>query len=113
MRVLLRATLEPTTPHPTAMADARHTPPRDAPPPDPADGWINDPGEAAVMYRRLAVHVIERAFKDITASTCPSGDRQSAREFLAGSRMLFHWCRVASLDPHRVMARAATLGKPL
>ena len=73
---------------------------------------MDDPNEAAVTYRRLAVHVIERAFRDITAPTCPSGDRQSARNFLAGSRMLFHWCRVAALDPQRVMARAATL-RPL
>jgi hypothetical protein len=73
--------------------------------------WSDDPGEAAVTYRRLAVRVIERAFKDMAAPTCPPSDRASAREFLAGSRMLFHWCNVAALDPRRVIARAAMLRK--
>lgn len=75
-------------------------------------GWSDDASETAITYRRLAVRVIERAFRDITAPTCPPSDRESAREFLAGSHMLFHWCSVAALDPRRVMARAATLKRP-
>jgi len=82
------------------------------PDPEAEATWADNPREAAALYRRLAVRVIELAFKDIAASTCPPGDRLSAREFLAGSLMLFHWCRVASLDPYRVMARAAAVAKP-
>lgn len=65
--------------------------------------------EEAVMYRRLAAGVIERAFKDMIAPACATGDRESAREFLAGSPMLFLWCSIAALDPHRVIAHAMTL----
>ena len=96
------------------MSDRPRTTVReDAVQPDPAAEawWADDPGEAAALYRRLALHVIKLAFKDIAASTCPPGHRRSAREFLAGSRMFFHWCRVASLDPYRVMARAAALAR--
>jgi hypothetical protein len=102
-------------PDETAMPEVRRTPAEEGRPTLAAadqSGWIDDPSEAAATYRRLAVRVIERAFRDVTAATCPSVDRQTAQEFLAGSRMFFHWCRVAALDPRRVMARAATLGKP-
>lgn len=72
-------------------------------------GSTDDTPEEAVTYRRLAAGVIERAFKDMMAPVCATGDRESAREFLAGSPMLFLWCRVAALDPHRVIAHAMTL----
>lgn len=71
----------------------------------------DDPVEEAATYRRLAVRVIERAFRDITAPTCAAGDRSSAREFLAGSSMLLHWCSVADIDPRYVIARASSLAK--
>jgi hypothetical protein len=69
----------------------------------------NDTAEEVVRYRRLAVRVIERAFKDMIAPACAAGERESAREFLAGSPMLFLWCGVAALDPHRVIAYATRL----
>ena len=70
-----------------------------------------DVAEETVTYRRLAMQVIQRAFKDIEAPACPPDDRKSARDFLAGSPMLFHWCHVAELDPRRVMARATMVGR--
>jgi hypothetical protein len=67
-------------------------------------------GEAeAATLRRLALRVIERALKDIVAPHCAAADRQTAREFLAGSAMLVHWCSVATLDPGRVTAWAVAL----
>jgi hypothetical protein len=36
-------------------------------------------------------------------------DRESARLFYDDSAMLFHWCRVAALDPHWMSDRAAKL----
>ena len=55
-------------------------------------------------YRRLAIRVIELAFRDLD---CASPDlRQSARAFLAGHPLLFLWCDLAELRPARVIARA-------
>jgi hypothetical protein len=62
-----------------------------------------------LAYRRLAMRVIERAFRDVTPQGCSAQERRTAREFLAGSVMLFHWCRVAMLDPRRVIASALAL----
>jgi hypothetical protein len=67
----------------------------------------------SVAYRRLAMRVIERAFRDVAEPSCRPREQQTAREFLAGSAMLFHWCRVATLDPRRVMASAMTLDRHL
>jgi hypothetical protein len=63
----------------------------------------------AVTLRRLALRVIERALRDIVAPHCAAADRQTAREFLAGSSMLGLWCSVALLDPGRVTAWATAL----
>jgi hypothetical protein len=65
--------------------------------------------EDAAAYRSLALTVIDRAFRDLIVGPCSNADRDSAAEFLAGSGMMQHWCRVASLDPGRVIARAAHL----
>lgn len=70
---------------------------------------VDDVLQELVAYRRLAMRVIERAFRDVAAPGCLPRERQTAREFLAGSAMLFHWCRVATLDPRRVIARATKL----
>ena len=81
-----------------------------------ADAWAfplrDSSGEVeaeAVTLRRLALRVIERALKDIVAPHCAAADRQTARDFLAGSTMLVHWCSVATLDPGRVTAWATAL----
>lgn len=100
--------LERRNGHPSKAAAPPSIPPPQAVYPQLAD----DVAEEAVTYRRLAVRVIQRAFKDITAPACPADDRRSAREFLAGSPMLFHWCSVAALDPRRVIAKATTLRSP-
>jgi hypothetical protein len=65
--------------------------------------------EAAAAYRSLALTVIDRAFRDLIVGPCSPADRDSAAEFLAGSGMMQHWCRVAALDPGRVIARAVRL----
>ncbi len=56
-------------------------------------------------YRNLAIHVLARALRDLAAPAASPDDRESARLFLAGSPMLYHWCRVASLDPRHVARR--------
>ena len=60
-------------------------------------------------YRRLAIHVLVRALQDLSNPAASPSDRESARRFLTGSLMLFHWCRVAALDPRRVARHMATL----
>ena len=58
-------------------------------------------------YRHLAMRVLARALRDMSDPAGSASDRESARVFFAGSPMLFHWCRVAELDPSAV-ARNAT-----
>jgi hypothetical protein len=65
--------------------------------------------EALQPYRRLAVRVLACAFLDLANPRGPAGDRESARAFLAGSGMLIHWCRVAALDPSRIVRHAEKL----
>ena len=60
-------------------------------------------------YRRLAMHVLGRALLDLSNPAASPSDRESARRFLTGSPMLFHWCRVAALDPRLVARHMATL----
>jgi hypothetical protein len=67
------------------------------------------PDEAFVPYRHLAMHVLGLALRDLSNATGSPTDRESARLFLAGSPMLFHWCRVAALDPCLVTRHAAKL----
>jgi hypothetical protein len=62
-----------------------------------------------VPYRHLAMHVLARALRDLSNAAGSATDRESARLFLAGSPMLFHWCRVAALDPRLVTRHAARL----
>jgi len=62
------------------------------------------PSVPMVGYRRLAIRVIELAFRDLD---CASPDlRRSARTFLMGHPLLFLWCDLAEIRPARVMARA-------
>lgn len=65
--------------------------------------------EAFLPYRHLAIQVIDRAFRDVTSATGSVADRESARLFFEDSTMLFHWCRVAAVDPHWMADRAAKL----
>jgi hypothetical protein len=67
--------------------------------------------EAILPYRHLAVHVVTRAFRDLSSGGSPA-DRESARIFLAGSPMLVYWCRVADLDPRMVARHAALFELP-
>jgi hypothetical protein len=60
-------------------------------------------------YRCLALTVIKRAFCDALMGACSSAERDSAREFLVGSPIMRHWCRVAGLDPPRVITLASHL----
>jgi hypothetical protein len=85
---------------------------------DPRETRLDDRGRAGpsdcsvaatVGYQRLAMRVIQRAFKDMIAPACAAGDRESARRFLAGSPMLLLWCSVAALDSRSVIVRANAL----
>jgi hypothetical protein len=90
------------------------------------DGWrvFTRPDERAVRapsheshacdegfrpYRQLAVRVLARALLDLSNPDGSATDRESARVFLSGSGMLFHWCRVAALDPWRLVNHAESL----
>ncbi len=68
-----------------------------------------DYDDAFRPYRHLAMHVLARALRDLSNAAGSPTDRESARLFLAGSPMLFHWCRVAELDPRLVTRHAARL----
>jgi hypothetical protein len=68
--------------------------------------------EAFMPYRHLAVRVLACALRDVSDPAGSQTDRDSARLFFAGSPMLFHWCRVAALDPRLVARRAAGLTWP-
>jgi hypothetical protein len=63
-------------------------------------------GDPLSSYRCLALTVIKTALNDVVAETCSQADRDSAREFLVGSPIMRHWCRVAGLDPRRVIRQA-------
>lgn len=60
-------------------------------------------------WRHLAVRVIDQAFRDLANSAGSRADQESARTFLAGSRMFRRWCEVADLDPVWMLARARKL----
>jgi hypothetical protein len=66
-------------------------------------------GSAGAPYRHLAVRVIDQAFRDLASPARSPADQESAREFLAGSSMLSHWCEVADLDPAGLVVRARKL----
>ncbi len=65
-----------------------------------------EPIDVLTTYRHLALTVIERAFRDLPDGACSLADRESARKFLFGSPIMRHWCRIAGLDPRRVIAHA-------
>jgi hypothetical protein len=67
--------------------------------------------DALSSYRCLALTVIKLALSDAAMETASPADRGSAREFLVGSRMMRHWCRVAGLDPAHVIALASHYGR--
>jgi hypothetical protein len=53
-------------------------------------------------YRALALRVISVAVRDLIAPGHSVSDRNSARAFLSGSRMLTHWCKLADIDPEAI-----------
>lgn len=65
--------------------------------------------EAFLPYRHLAIRVLDLALRDVADPDSAPIDRESARAFFAGSGLLFHWCRVAALDPRRMVACARKL----
>ena len=60
----------------------------------------------ATSYRHLAVRVIDQAFRDLASPAGSAAGPERARQFLAGTLMLHHWCEVADLNPERLVARA-------
>ena len=67
------------------------------------DNW------SAAGCRHLAARVIEQAFRDLSGSAGPSANQNSARTFLAGSRMLYRWCEMADVSAASIIARARRL----
>ena len=67
------------------------------------------PADLEAACRHLAVRVIYQAFRDLSGSTGSGADRESAREFLSGSPMLYRWCEIADLEPTSMIVRAARL----
>ncbi len=55
--------------------------------------------ELLAPYRLLALRVISLAVRDLITSGHPASERDTALEFLSGSRMLTHWCRLADINP--------------
>jgi hypothetical protein len=73
--------------------------------------WRQSPSSDAegTPYRHLAVRVIDQAFRDLASPAGSAAGPESAREFLAGTSMLHHWCEVADLNPEWLVARARKL----
>ena len=61
-------------------------------------------GEVLQPYRRLAIRVIEQAFRDLRRG--PQELRLGALEFLTDSTRLEMWCGLAEIGAGRVSARA-------
>jgi hypothetical protein len=57
-------------------------------------------------YRQLATRVIGQALRDFLGG---GAERESARRFLLGSKMLGHWCELARVDARRIERRARLL----
>lgn len=70
---------------------------------------VREPARAEAACRHLAVCVIERAVRDLSASGASEADRESARGFLSGSPMLYRWCELANLDASWMVGRANRL----
>jgi hypothetical protein len=66
-------------------------------------------GAEGAPYRHLAVRIIDQAFRDLASPAGSPEGPESAREFLAGTSMLYHWCEVADLNPACLVARARKL----
>jgi hypothetical protein len=66
-------------------------------------------GAEGAPYRHLAVRVIDQAFRDLASPAGSAARPESAREFLAGTSMLYHWCEVADLNPAWLVSRARKL----
>jgi hypothetical protein len=66
-------------------------------------------GAEGAPYRHLAVRIIDQAFRDLASPAGSPQGPESAREFLAGTSMLYLWCEVADLNPECLVARARKL----
>jgi hypothetical protein len=73
--------------------------------------WRQPPSADAegTPYRHLAVRVIDQAFRDLASPAGSAAGPESARQFLAGTSMLYLWCEVADLNPAWLVARARKL----
>lgn len=63
------------------------------------------PDELLAPYRTLALRVISLAVRDLITPGHSSAERDTARAFLSGSRMLTHWCKLAGVDPEAIRQR--------
>jgi hypothetical protein len=67
--------------------------------------------ELLAPYRTLALRVISLAVRDLITPGHSPTERDTARAFLAGSRMLTHWCKLADLDPDTIRKHIRGLAK--
>ena len=63
-------------------------------------------GAEGAPYRHLAVRIIDQAFRDLASPAGSPEGPERAREFLAGTSMLYLWCEVADLNLECLVARA-------
>lgn len=70
---------------------------------------MRQPTRLDTACRHLAVCVIQRAVRDLSAAGASRADQESARAFLSGSPMLHQWCEVANLNASQIVACASKL----
>jgi hypothetical protein len=63
--------------------------------------------EVLRAYRRLAIRVLELAFRDLDHGS--PALKESALEFLTRGQSLMLWCELAEIGPSRVMSQAFQL----
>ena len=67
--------------------------------------------EELLPYRALALRVISLAVHDLITPGHSASERETAREFLSGSRMLSHWCRLAEIHPDAIRHRLSDVAR--
>jgi hypothetical protein len=73
------------------------------------DITMRQPTRLDTACQHLAIRVIHRAVRDLSAAGASRTDQESARAFLSGSPMLEQWCEVANLNSSQMVARASRL----
>ena len=75
-----------------------------AEPPRRSEGSDQEPVEDLKAYRRLAIRVLELAFRDLDRGS--PALQESALEFLTREKSLGLWCELAEIRSSRVISQA-------